>query len=148
MRELVSNVVKWASDRNLIEGSNPASQFLKLTEELQEVINSKTEDELTKEIGDFHVVSIIIQAQLGFTDFTNLRATYSSCEWIDLMGNIATDLAKGRCAKNSIGAACNCINDFLPEGVTPYDAILVAYKKIEHRKGKMINNVFVKEADL
>lgn len=148
MKALINKVTQWANDRNLIEGSNAASQFLKLTEELQEVNSANCDYNLISEIGDYMVVSIIMLEQLKIEDWFDYRATFPSLDWIDLMGDIATDIAKGRCAKNSIIAGMNCIYDYLPEGVTPECALHIAYRKIEHRKGRMINNVFVKEGDL
>lgn len=150
LKELFGRVVLWAGDRNLIEGSTPANQFLKLVEERQEVENSTTDLELLKEVGDYHVVSIIILKQLGFSvsEMLSYRAVYSSDKWVDLSGNIATDIAKGWCAKNSLVAGLNCINDFIPEGYDVYDAVLAAFEKIEHRKGRMVQGVYIKEDDL
>lgn len=60
---------QWAEDRNLIEGSAPEKQFLKLTEELGEVAECIAKglpvDELKKEIGDMMVVLTILAAQYG-----------------------------------------------------------------------------------
>jgi len=148
IKELIGKVVKWANDRNLIKGSNDTVQFLKLTEELQEVNSAQNDIELTKEVGEYLVVSIIMMAQLGYKDWINHKAIFPSLDWINLMGNIATDLAKGRCAKNSIIAGMNCIYDYLPENSSPKDALLAAYNNIKDRKGMMVNGVFVKEADL
>ncbi|HGO5823449.1 TPA: hypothetical protein ACK3JW_001117 [Mannheimia haemolytica] len=35
--ELIKNIEKWADDRNLIDGSNPQKQMLKLMEEFGEL---------------------------------------------------------------------------------------------------------------
>ena len=37
MKELEQKVIQWAQDRNLIKGSNPESQMLKLIEEVGEI---------------------------------------------------------------------------------------------------------------
>ena len=68
MQELVDNVVQWASDRNLIEGSTPEKQFLKTVEEMGEVANALGKGdlpELMDGIGDVTVTLIIMAAQLG-----------------------------------------------------------------------------------
>ena len=61
-------VVRWASARNLIHGSDPKSQTIKLGEEFGElcaaVARGRT-DEAVDAIGDMTVVLTILAAQLG-----------------------------------------------------------------------------------
>jgi len=95
-----NNIRKWAEDRNLIEGSTPEKQFIKLIEETGELaagLARSNQDKIKDGIGDIVVVLTIMSGQLGF----------SIEECIDL-----------------------------------------AWDEIKDRKGKMINGVFVKEADL
>ena len=57
---------KWAEDRNLIEGSDVKSQFVKLMEEAGELANSivkKNDIEFADAIGDMFVVLTIMAAQ-------------------------------------------------------------------------------------
>jgi NTP pyrophosphatase (non-canonical NTP hydrolase) len=94
------DVLVWAEARNLIEGSNPQAQFVKLAEEFGELASGicKNNQALTEDsIGDMMVVLTIICAQLD----------------IDLQ---------------------TCFG--------------MAYDEIKDRKGRMIDGVFVKEADL
>lgn len=61
-------VFDWAQDRNLIKGSNPQAQMLKLTEELGELAAgvAKGNMPLIKDsIGDLYVVLTILCAQYG-----------------------------------------------------------------------------------
>jgi len=61
-------VERWAQDRNLIGGSNPKDQMLKLVEELGELsdaIQKNNMDEAQDAIGDMSVVLCIMAAQLG-----------------------------------------------------------------------------------
>ena len=91
---------QWAIDRNLIDGSNPAAQMIKLREEVNELadaIANGDDDEFQDAIGDCFVVLTIMAAQ----------------------------------------------KDFFIE-----DCIAGAYDEIKDRKGRMVNGVFVKEADL
>lgn len=91
---------QWANDRNLIEGSTPPSQFVKLIEESGELaagIAKGRRDAVIDGIGDMVVVLTIIAAQHG----------------VDIE---------------------HCIG--------------IAYNEIKDRKGRMIDGVFVKEADL
>lgn len=64
---LVHLVEQWAEDRNLIEGSTPQAQMLKLTEEMGELagaIAKGREAEAFDAIGDCMVVLTIIAKQL------------------------------------------------------------------------------------
>jgi NTP pyrophosphatase (non-canonical NTP hydrolase) len=59
---------QWAQDRNLIEGSDLKSQFVKLIEEAGELANAigkKNDIEFADAIGDMVVVLTIIAAQNG-----------------------------------------------------------------------------------
>lgn len=61
-------VVDWAEARNLIEGSTPNAQVIKLVEELAELceaIRKNEQPEAADAIGDCSVVLCIIAAQLG-----------------------------------------------------------------------------------
>jgi NTP pyrophosphatase (non-canonical NTP hydrolase) len=88
---------QWAEDRNLIEGSDLKSQFVKLIEEAGELANAIAKgnrDEFADAIGDMFVVLTIMAAQ----------------------------------------------NDMWVE-----DCIARAYIEIRHRKGKMVDGIFIKE---
>lgn len=64
---LVPLIVKWAEDRNLIEGSNPQAQMLKLTEEMGELAAGIAKGNLAlaeDSLGDMMVVMIILAKQL------------------------------------------------------------------------------------
>jgi NTP pyrophosphatase (non-canonical NTP hydrolase) len=89
----------WAHARNIIEGSTPAAQMLKMTEEVGELahgIARHQQDEIADAIGDCVVVLTILAAQHGL--------------------NIE-------------------------------DCIETAYGVIKDRKGKMVDGVFVKDAE-
>lgn len=100
MQETINKIVQWGEDRNLIKGSKPEKQFLKLSEEMGELaiaISRSDKPEQIDAIGDMVVVLTLLSKQLDF--------------------NIE-------------------------------DAIKSAYNEIKDRKGKMIDGIFVKEADL
>lgn len=64
MNNLIDKVIMWADERNLIKGSDPKSQCLKLMSEIGELadnINKKTD--VRDDIGDCLVVLTIIAAQ-------------------------------------------------------------------------------------
>jgi NTP pyrophosphatase (non-canonical NTP hydrolase) len=90
---------QWAKDRNLIEGSDLKSQFVKLIEEAGELANAigkKNDIEFSDAIGDMFVVLTIIAAQ---------------------------------------------------NGMMIEDCIDAAWQQIRDRKGKMVDGIFIKEAD-
>lgn len=89
----------WAEQRNLIAGSTPAKQMLKMTEEVGELAAAVARGNIqaaADAIGDCVVVLTILAAQLDLT-------------MLDCVGN--------------------------------------AYHEICDRKGKMVDGVFVKEAE-
>jgi NTP pyrophosphatase (non-canonical NTP hydrolase) len=91
---------QWAHDRNLLTGSDPKSQFVKLMEEAGELaaaIARGDQNEFEDALGDMFVVMTILAAQTG--------ADIEEC-------------------------------------------IAAAWNEIKDRKGRMIEGVFVKEADL
>ncbi|KYK87319.1 hypothetical protein RO04_00840 [Aggregatibacter actinomycetemcomitans] len=71
MKELIKNIENWAEERNLIQGSTPQKQFIKLMEEFGELCAgiSKNNIEMIKDsIGDCFVVMAILSKQLD-TEF-------------------------------------------------------------------------------
>jgi NTP pyrophosphatase (non-canonical NTP hydrolase) len=72
LSELALLVERWAHDRNLIEGTTPDKQFIKLVEEIGEVAETLAKDKphnFKLEMGDMLVVMTILAAQKG----TNLN---------------------------------------------------------------------------
>lgn len=76
-----ANLIRgWAADRNLIEGSDLKSQFVKLIEEAGELANSIAKqdgNEFQDAIGDMFVVMTIMCAQYGFEIEDCIAAAYS-----------------------------------------------------------------------
>lgn len=94
------DIRNWASDRNLIDGSDRFRQFTKLAEEMGELaagIAKGKEPLVSDSIGDMVVVLTILAAQ---------------------------------------------------SGVTIEECIEQAWDEIKDRKGRMVDGVFLKEADL
>lgn len=100
LNTLIAQIKQWAEDRNLIEGSTPQAQFVKLVEEVGELasgIAKKNHMKVVDSIGDTIVVLTILAAQYG--------VSIPMC-------------------------------------------VAAAYEEIKDRKGRMVDGVFVKEADL
>ena len=63
LQQLIKNIEQWAEDRNLIEGSTPQKQFIKLMEEFGELcagIARNDKEKIKDSIGDCSVVVIIL----------------------------------------------------------------------------------------
>ena len=66
LQQLIKNIEQWAEDRNLIEGSTPQKQFIKLMEEFGELCSgvAKNKPNVIKDsIGDCFVVMVILAKQ-------------------------------------------------------------------------------------
>lgn len=104
----------WAEDRNLIEGSNPAAQSLKLIEEIGEACGAIARMPAAEATGDEHKVR-------------DLRAK----------------------AMDGIGDAFVVLTIMAAQlNARIEDCIELAWHEIRDRKGRMVDGVFVKEADL
>jgi NTP pyrophosphatase (non-canonical NTP hydrolase) len=70
LNDLQESTTQWANDRNLIEGTTPDKQFIKLVEEVGEIAACLAKDkpqELKLEIGDALVCLNNLCVQKGFT---------------------------------------------------------------------------------
>ena len=91
MRELIQNVIQWANDRNIIQGSSATKQLEKTAAEVIELAleigkeevyveqRHLTQEQMTKtasELGDVLVTLIVVSEQLGFSLEDCLRIAY------------------------------------------------------------------------
>ena len=68
---------------------------------------------------------------------------------IQEMGELSDNICKGRDIRDDIGdCLVVLINIAERNGLSLTECLSVAYDDIKHRKGRMIDGVFVKEADL
>ena len=80
INDLKLKIQNWANDRNLIDGSTPHAQMLKLTEELGELaagIARKDRGLIKDAIGDCFVVITILCAQLEVEMQGCIEAAYN-----------------------------------------------------------------------
>ena len=80
LSELVALIQNWAWDRNLIAGSTPNAQMLKLMEEVGELAGGVCKDKadvIKDSIGDVFVVLTIIAAQMGWSIEECVQAAYA-----------------------------------------------------------------------
>lgn len=169
MSEYYQRLVRqWAVDRNLIEGSTPEAQCVKLIEEFGELARgiAKKDETLIKDgVGDTLVVCIILAAQLGSDSFNIDKLIFERSEVNSanvrekLVMNGATELGAisyfinvtnrdiDRCIGN-IYALC----DTLAEIAYLYkwslvDCLIAAYNEIKDRTGRCVDGIFIKEGD-
>lgn len=165
---LQNNILHWAEERNLIDGSTPTHQFVKLSEEFGELSSgfAKNNHDVVKDsIGDCAVVAIIMLGQI--------KSNFSLADLNDEQQDITEDDALRAilyCAED-LGRLAYVLNRSITDGMTPPETYLIellkdlnatatafgldfttcltyAWDEIKDRKGRMIDGVFVKEADL
>ena len=156
-KELIGKIAQWAKDRNLILGSTPQKQFIKLMEEFGELcagIARNDKEKIKDNIGDCGVVLIILNEQLKIKkDLTftwefkiespenHIKYTmrcFNDLSWLIANGN-GYDL-------DDLTLELNGYAHYY--GLTMLECLEHAYEQIKDRKGKMIDGVFVKEEDL
>ena len=85
MQDVFANIADWAQAHNLIEGSTPQAQFIKLAEELGEVAEciakGLSQDELKKELGDMLVVITILAEQHSLSTTECATAAYEKIKY-------------------------------------------------------------------
>lgn len=169
MEHLIKQIEQWADDRNLIHGSTPQKQFIKLMEEFGELCGgiAKNNPEVIKDsLGDCGIVLLILSKQFNrkidfeyaINNFSIKGEYYEEHYILDFSIHIS-DLAYAIAHRESRLASLN-IDKYL---LRVFGSILAianfkkldfiqclkfAYSQIKNRKGKMINGVFVKEEDL
>lgn len=118
MRDLINNVIQWAEERNIIDGSTAIKQLDKTSEEFNELQRA--------------VASFDWAVRVDYETGTENNAELVRNEIVDAYGDILVTLI--------ISAKMLDID--------LEDALAQAYEVIRHRKGKMIGGKFIKEEDL
>lgn len=161
-------VKQWAVDRNLIEGSKPEAQCIKLIEEYGELARgiAKQDGALIKDsIGDTLVVCIILAAQLGSDSFSIDKVTFERLD-LNMIGVREKLVMRGSTELGAISYFINVTNrdidrcigniyalcDTLAEIAYLHkwslvDCLVAAYNEIKDRKGQMREGIWVKEGD-
>jgi|TARA_R110000796_G_scaffold38025_3_gene96042 NTP pyrophosphatase (non-canonical NTP hydrolase) len=78
--ELITNVIGWADDKNILKSENAPKQMLKVMEEVGETAGAlakNNKDELVDGIGDSFVTLIILSMQLGYHPSECLEAAWN-----------------------------------------------------------------------
>lgn len=160
MNELIAKIEQWASDRNIIKGSKPIDQAMKLFSEFGELADNVGKGrDCRDDIGDCAVVLIVIAKQFGNTvadvvasvinepycfnknvkvSVTELGMTITSMMHENNSDPLMFNIESALCNLNDI---C-MVNDY-----TLQECVQIAYDDIKDRKGLMHGGVFIKESD-
>lgn len=159
MKELIQKIEQWASDRNIIKGSTPLDQSMKLFSEFGELADNVGKGrDCRDDIGDIFVVLTIMTAQHGkcIHDYMNnpdapyfhmIKDTKEAVVQLSYSLNLFSN--KG--FSDSYYPITSCLSSLekVSElcGVNLIDCVQIAYDDIKNRKGILSNGVFVKEDD-
>ena len=153
--QLTRKVRMWAEERNILLGSTPIDQSMKLFSEFGELADNIGKGRDTKDdIGDVLVVTIIMSTQMNF----DIIPEYSA---ITITGldqftdkQLALSLNMALCSfvmmpdNESILQVLSMLSMLAAiKGSTLAECLGVAYDDIKDRKGHMENGVFIKESD-
>ena len=161
MNELIAKIEQWANDRNIIKGSKPIDQAMKLFSEFGELADNVGKGrDCRDDIGDCAVVMIIIMAQCGLS-FNAYAENLNFISQYDIKYNVAqlgsnisefvSDIATNYEISDSSDAFIWCIEYLnviaLQVGLTLEECVQIAYDDIKDRKGLMHGGLFIKESD-
>ena len=158
-KELIGKIEQWAKDRNLILGSTPQKQFIKLMEEFGELcagIARNDKEKIKDSIGDCGVVLIILNEQcqiekdLIFAREFQIESPENQIKYtmhyLNGLSWLIDDDGNDKFVLCELITELNGYSHYY--GFTMLECLEHAYEQIKDRKGKMIDGVFVKEEDL
>ena len=175
LQELIKNIEQWAEDRNLIKGSTPKKQFIKLMEEFGELCSgvSKNKIDVIKDsIGDCFIVLTILAKQNGTNIYQsekeveriynglkdrlyeNETIEYSICHISEGIGGLGrTFILTGNInedvkKRRILFVLSGLVYITYNYNIDFWDCVKAAWDEIKDRKGRMVDGVFVKEGDL
>ncbi len=158
MNELIAKIEQWAEDRNIIKGSKPIDQAMKLFSEFGELADNvgKCRD-CRDDIGDCAVVITIILAQndMSFGEYLNMMLNsdhhikYNVAQLGGCIGDFVSDIASnGRITGDDFLWCIEWLNVIASQiDSSLEECVQIAYNDIKDRKGVMFNGVFIKESD-
>lgn len=161
MNELIQKIEQWASDRNIIKGSKPIDQAMKLFSEFGEMADNVGKGrDCRDDIGDCAVVMAIIMAQCGlsfhaYAENLNFISQYDIKYNVSQLGSniseFVSDIATNYEISDNSDAFIWCIEYLnviaMQIGSSLEECIQIAYNDIKDRAGILWNGVFVKNTD-
>lgn len=158
-KELIGKIAQWAKDRNLILGSTPQKQFIKLMEEFGELcagIARNDKEKIKDSIGDCCVVLIILNEQrlfekdLSFIWEFEIEAPENNIKYtIRCLNDLSWLIIGGNGYKRVLDEFILELNGYAHYyELTMLECLENAYEQIKDRKGKMREGIWIKEEDL
>ena len=156
MLELIQKIEQWAEERNIIKGSEPIVQAMKLFSEFGELADNVGKGrDCRDDIGDVFVVLTIMAKQteseiniLTLPSLENLSLKQYVVELGFALNNFvfACDTAGEEDGNLDIAVMSLCRIAAL-QNTTLQECVQIAYDDIKDRKGVMFSGVFVKSTD-
>lgn len=161
LKELVALIEQWAEDRNIINGTQPIDQAMKLFEEFGELAKNVAKDrDIKDDVGDVFVVltNLCKQCNRSISDYLDREKFVASGIKVDVaflgseLGAIATELynnrGEGYFPEYAVSFAVTRLKNIAIQcNTTLEECVETAYNDIKDRKGLMYNGVFIKESD-
>ena len=161
MNELIQKIEQWATDRNIIKGSKPIDQAMKLFSEFGELADNVGKGrDCRDDIGDVFVVLTIMAKQLGHSTIENYeidlwhenQAEVTLKDRVVLLSEKLTefcfDAREGDVYHTVFDAVISQLKTIaIKAGTTLEECAQVAYDDIKERRGVLVNGVFIKESD-
>ena len=164
MEQLIKQIEQWAEDRNIINGSKPIDQAMKLFSEFGELADNVGKGrDCRDDIGDCVVVATIICKQKGFSisrkmaEIVELEKSYVDNTLIEkqaicwALEALSSWVKKGFVFSDRSESLTKFLENLLfvanKRGHKITECVQIAYNDIKDRKGVMYNGVFIKESD-
>lgn len=159
MQDLIAKIEQWAEDRNIIKGSKPIDQAMKLFSEFGELADNVGKGrDCRDDIGDIFVVLTIMAKQLGLSIISiGLHKPRCSLVKKECVAHLALDLSYfcqkiiTNNQKNIEYSIEDCLGLLILisdiSGYTLEECVQIAYNDIKDRVGILWNGVFVKNTD-
>lgn len=158
MNELIAKIEQWAEDRNIIKGTKPIDQAMKLFSEFGELADNVGKGrDCRDDIGDVFVVLTIMCKQLDESILDHIVASNKIFEsdkaCVSYLANrlahfvrTATNYEDVASTQLILSISCLIIlADF--NNTTLQECVQIAYNDIKDRKGIVYNGLFIKESD-
>lgn len=161
LQELIKAIEQWAEDRNIIKGSKPIDQAMKLFSEFGELADNVGKGrDCRDDIGDIFVVLTIMAKQLEHSTTENYdtdlwhenQAELTLKDRVVLLSEKLTefcfDAREGDVYHTVFDAVVSQLKTIaIKSGTTLQECIQIAYDDIKDRKGLMHGGLFIKESD-
>ena len=159
MNELIQKIEQWATDRNIIKGSKPIDQAMKLFSEFGELADNVGKGrDCRDDIGDVFVVLTIMAKQYGYpvsihnswnSEIVYELLTKSNKEMVVQLGAYLNNISISPFGAIKPLPKALTVLEILAKnfGTSLEECVQIAYNDIKDRKGIMSNGVFIKESD-